>query len=217
VPIEITSSLTSWQGQSAVLRIFRDITLRRWIEKTLDDAYNFEQRVKERTHVLIKITEELEQKQKELLRHKSELEKVNKELGQTNTALSVLAKSMDKNRQGTKNAIGQTINSKIMPIVEDLREANTLDDLNSGLDILAAHLRGITTDLMGDMNIMASLTPAEMRVAAMIKNGLTSQNIARHFNISLNTAKTHRRNIRKKLKIQKLDINLVTYLRYLME
>ena len=218
VPIEITSSLTSWQGQIAVLRIFRDITLRRWKEKTLDKAHNkLEQHVKERTHELIKITEALEQKQKELLRHKSELEKVNQELGQTNTALSVLAKNLAKNRQGTKNVIGKTINSKIIPIVENLREAKTLDNLNSGLDILAAHLREITTDLMGDMNILASLTPTEMRVATMIKNGLTSQNIARHFNISLNTAKTHRRNIRKKLKIQNLNINLPTYLRYFME
>ena len=218
VPIEVTSSLTSWQGQIAVLQIFRDITLRRWKEKTLDKAHDkLEQRVKERTHELIKITEELEQKQKELLRHKSELEKVNEELGQMNTALSVLAKNLAKNRQGSKNAIGQTINSKIMPILENLRGAKTLDNFNSGLDILAAHLREITTDLMGDMNILASLTPAEMRVAAMIKNGLTSQNIARHFNISLNTAKTHRRNIRKKLKIQNLNINLPTYLKYLME
>ena len=218
VPIEITSSLTTWQGQIAVLRIFRDITLRRWKEKTLDKAHNeLEHRVKERTRELVKIAEELEQKQEELLRHKSELEKVNKELGQTNTALSVLAKKLAKNRQGTKNAIGQTITSKIMPILENLKGAKTLDNLNSGLDILAIHLREITTDLMGDMNILASLTPTEMRVATMIKNGLTSQNIARHFNISLNTAKTHRRNIRKKLKIQNLNINLPTYLKYLME
>ena len=200
------------------MRIFRDITLRRWKEKTLDKAHNeLEHRVKERTRELVKIAEELEQKQEELLRHKSELEKVNKELGQTNTALSVLAKKLAKNRQGTKNAIGQTITSKIMPILENLKGAKTLDNLNSGLDILAIHLREITTDLMGDMNILASLTPAEMRVATMIKNGLTSQNIARHFNISLNTAKTHRRNIRKKLKIQNLNINLPTYLKYLME
>ncbi len=218
VPIEITSSLTSWQGQTAVLRIFRDITLRRWKERTLEKAHNMlEQRVRERTHELIKITETLKRKQKELSRHKSELEKVNKEIGQTNTALSVLARNIAKNRQGTKNAIGQTINSKLMPIVENLREAKTMDNLNSSLDILAAHLREVTTDLMGDTNILASLTPAEMRVAAMIKNGLTSQNIARHFNISLNTAKTHRRNIRKKLRIHNLNINLATYLRYLMQ
>jgi PAS domain S-box-containing protein len=218
VPIEITSSLTSWQRQIAVLRIFRDITLRRWKEKTMDRAYNkLEQRVKERTNELKKITEELEKKQKELLQHKSELETVNEELKQTNTALSVLARNIAKNKQGTKNAIGQTINSKIMPIVDKLREAQTMDNLNYDLDILAAHLREITADLMGEMNILATLTPAEMRVAAMLKNGLTSQNIARHFNISLNTAKTHRRNIRKKLRIQNLNLNLATYLRYLMD
>jgi DNA-binding CsgD family transcriptional regulator len=50
-------------------------------------------------------------------------------------------------------------------------------------------------------------------VAVMVKNGLTSQKIADMLYISLDTVKTHRKNIRKKLKIQNSKVNLTSYLR----
>ena len=169
-----------------------------------------------RTLKLRTTTEELKYRQEELLRHKSELEKVNMELMETNKAITVLARNIDKNRQDTENTVADTINSRIMPIIEDLRKINNSDSLNSGLDILAAHAQTLSNELMGDVNVLAYLTPTEMRVATMIKNGLTSQGIAEKLNISLHTAKTHRRNIRKKLNVQNSSINLTSYLRSLM-
>ena len=103
-----------------------------------------------------------------------------------------------------------------MPIVEDLRKAKSLESLQAGLDILAANVQTLTSDLTGGMNLMASLTPTEVRVATMIKNGLTSQEIADKLYISLHTVKTHRRNIRKKLNVKNSRINLATYLKSIM-
>ena len=103
-----------------------------------------------------------------------------------------------------------------MPIVEDLRKAKSLESLQASLDILAANVQTLTSDLTGGMNLMASLTPTEVRVATMIKNGLTSQEIADKLYISLHTAKTHRRNIRKKLNVKNSRINLASYLQSIM-
>ena len=61
--------------------------------------------------------------------------------------------------------------------------------------------------------IDTSLTDQEMRVAVMVKNGLTSPKIVNLLNISLNTVKTHRKHIRKKLKIQNSKVNLASFLR----
>jgi DNA-binding CsgD family transcriptional regulator len=44
-----------------------------------------------------------------------------------------------------------------------------------------------------------ALSAREMRIALMIKNGLTSEDIAAYLQLSPETVKTHRRNIRKKL------------------
>jgi PAS domain S-box-containing protein len=187
-----------------------DITARKKAEEALRKANGeLARRFNERTL-------ELKSRQEELLRHKSELERVNKELLETNKAISVLARNIDKNRQETENTIANMINSNIMPIIKDLRKSKSVDGFHSGLDVLTTHLQSLTNDLIGDMNMLVSLTPTEMRVATMIKNGLTSQDIADKLYISLHTAKTHRRNIRRKLNVQNSGINLTSYLRSIM-
>ena len=195
----------------------RDITERKLAEENLQKAHkDLECRVTERNLELKNAAEELKHRQTELLSHKAELEKVNKELLETNKAISVLARNIDKSKQETENTISKTINFKIMPIVENLRKAKATDNLRSDIDIMAAHVQALTKDLTGDMNIMAFLTASELRVATMIKNGLTSQAIAEKLCISLHTAKTHRRNIRKKLNVQNSKVNLASYLRSIM-
>lgn len=46
----------------------------------------------------------------------------------------------------------------------------------------------------------------------MIKNGLTTEEIARHLNIAPATVKTHRKRIRKKLSLQDSGLNLRAFL-----
>ena len=61
-------------------------------------------------------------------------------------------------------------------------------------------------------DVRLKLTPREIEICDMIKNGLTSKEISRLLNISLQTIETHRRNIRKKLGISRKSINLTSYL-----
>ena len=57
------------------------------------------------------------------------------------------------------------------------------------------------------------LSATELKVALFIKEGLSSGEIARQLTISVATVKTHRKNIRRKLKIQNSKINLSSYLK----
>ena len=161
-------------------------------------------------------SEELQRKNNELLVYKSKLEKVNKELLDTNRAIALLAAKLHKKRREVENTLDKAINSQIMPIVEDLRKAKDWEKLQADLDILTANLQTLTTDLTGSINLMGALSQTEVRIATMIKNGLTSQEIADKLFISLHTTKTHRRNIRKKLNIKHSRINLASYLQSVM-
>ena len=90
-----------------------------------------------------------------------------------------------------------TINSKVLPIIEELQEDQAFAKQQAELDVLKAHLNELTPDLKNGTGVIFSLSAAELRVAAMIKNGLTSPEIARTLNLSFDTVKTHRKNIRK--------------------
>ena len=215
VSIEITASLTVWHGQSAVLRIIRDITLRKRIEKALGNIHNeLDTRVKQRTSELITATDKLEEKQRELLRHKIDLEKANKELVQTNTALSVLARNIDKKRDAVEKKIAQTVSAQIMPLIEELKSDHLKEKSHAKLEVLSAYLNDLTGGASKSHDIIVLLSPMELRVAVMIKNGFKSEDIARLLHISLDTVKTHRRSIRRKLNLRNSDINLTSYLKF---
>jgi DNA-binding CsgD family transcriptional regulator len=168
------------------------------------------------SHCHFSYPEELQSKQKELLEYKSKLGQVNNELLETNRAVSILARNIDKSRNETRYSVIKAINTQLIPIIEDLRKAKNLENVHAHLDILVANLQSLSSDLAGGSNFMIALTPSELRVATMIKNGLTSQKIADKLCISSLTVKTHRRNIRKKLDLKNSRINLASYLQSIM-
>ncbi|MBI4844056.1 MAG: response regulator transcription factor [Nitrospirae bacterium] len=59
------------------------------------------------------------------------------------------------------------------------------------------------------------LTPKEIEVCNMIRNGLTSKEIGNQLNLSVQTINKHRKNIRKKLDLSNKETNLASYLQNL--
>jgi PAS domain S-box-containing protein len=211
--IIITPIVNTTGNIKGLLVVSRDITNRMHAEKALKELNEqLEKRVEARTSELLITTKQLQNRQEELFRNKLDLEKVNQELMDTNNAISVLARNIDKNREEFEKKIALTINSKIMPIIENLKKQKAIKN-KTELDVIVAYLNDISSSLLKGIDIIVSLSSAEMRVTAMIKNGLTSKKIAKKLCISLNTVKTHRRNIRKKLKLHNSNIELATYVR----
>jgi DNA-binding CsgD family transcriptional regulator len=61
------------------------------------------------------------------------------------------------------------------------------------------------------------LTPMEVNICNMIRNGLRTKEIAQLRGVSAATINRHREHIRRKLKITNQQINLTTYLQSLMK
>ena len=59
---------------------------------------------------------------------------------------------------------------------------------------------------------LAKLTHAELKVANLVMQGISSKEIGASLHISESTTNTHRNNIRKKLCITNQKINLTSYL-----
>ncbi len=147
-----------------------------------------------------------------LRKAKSELENANSQLWETNNALSVLARNLERMRAECEKRITQRTRTVIMPIVERLQQDRNLERYRTDFELLVRYIEDLTSDLASDIKIAESLSVSELRIASMIKNGISSEEIARHLYISPSTVKTHRRNIRKKLNIQDSGINLRAYL-----
>ena len=136
-----------------------------------------------------------------------------KELINTNKALSVLARNIDQKRERVQEKITRTVNSKILPIIEQFQKNKAFAKHRPELDVLKAYLNELTADSKDGPGVIFILSNTELRVATMVKNGFTSPEIARLLSVSLDTIKTHRKNIRRKLNINNAKINLTTYLR----
>ncbi len=59
------------------------------------------------------------------------------------------------------------------------------------------------------------LSPRELEICNLIKNGLANKEIAALLQISLETVERHRHNVRRKLRIDNEKVNLATFLRAL--
>jgi len=109
--------------------------------------------------------------------------------------------------------IAQTIGSKIIPLLEEIRVDKIPEKTHAKLDVLSAYLSDLTSEAARGHDVIISLSPSELRLAMMIKNGFTSKEIAHLLNISHHTVKTHRKSIRRKLNINNTDVNLASYLK----
>ena len=155
---------------------------------------------------------ELEQSQKALMDNQIELESATRQLMETNDALSVLARNLERTRKESEQRIFNRAVMLMMPIVEKLQHAPRFKRFRTDLDLLAGYVNELSSGFVGELAAVHRLSVTEMRIASMIRNGMTSKEIARNLFISAATVKTHRRNIRKKLNLHHSRINLRVYL-----
>ena len=124
-----------------------------------------------------------------------------------------LYRNIDKKRDEVEQKIAQTISAQIVPLVDEIKNDKLPEKSQVKLDVLAAYLNDLTPEAAKGHDIIISLSAMELRVAIMIKNGFSSDEIARLLHISPHTVKTHRRSIRKKLNITNANINLSSFLK----
>jgi PAS domain S-box-containing protein len=164
----------------------------------------------------------LKQAEEELKAHQMQLEKVVKErtedleiknitLQELNTTLKVLLKQRDDDKKDMEERFVTNIRNLILPFVEQMKKGRFDVGQQLCLDIIETHLHNIATPLLKNMR-QFNLTPKEIKVAALVRNGRTTKEIAEILNVATGSIDIHRNNIRKKLGLNSRKANLQSHL-----
>jgi PAS domain S-box-containing protein len=167
--------------------------------------------VKERAKKLMEIMEDLRKREAQMKRQSRRLE-------EANTALRVVLKQMEEKRREDRENILSNVKQLIIPYLNRLKGGPLNRDQMILLGTLESNLNGITSPLVGKLSSsFLRLTPMEIRIAHLVKEGLMNKEIAELLGTSLNTISSHRHSIRGKLGLKNKGMNLRSYLLSLEE
>ncbi|MEN6331323.1 MAG: PAS and helix-turn-helix domain-containing protein [Smithella sp.] len=143
----------------------------------------------------------------------SELEKKTENLLEVNTALTFLLQKREEDKNIMEENFVANIGSLVLPYVEKIRKNNLDAQQQFCLDIIKKNLGEIASPLLKNIR-QFDLTPREVQIASLINDGKTTKEIAKTLGIAEGSISTHRKNIRKKLGLDRVS-NLQSYLRFL--
>jgi PAS domain S-box-containing protein len=162
--------------------------------------------------VLTNITQR-KQAERALKEKEVELEIKANNLEEVNTALRVLLKRREEDKSELEEKVLSNVKDLVLPYLERLNKTRLDNNQKSCVDILESNLKEVISPFSRKLSSKyLGLTPTEIRVADLIKDGKITKEIAEFMNVSDKTVQTHRDSIRKKIGIKHKKVNLRTYL-----
>jgi len=156
-----------------------------------------------------------ERKQVELalLERGKELENKTHELREVNAALKVLLKHRDEDKKELEEKVIANVKKLVFPYVEKLNNSRLNDRQMVYLNIIKSNLEDIIAPFLHQLySKFSDLTPGEIQVAGLVRDGKTTKEIADLLNSSTGAVNFHRNNIRAKLGLRNTKTNLRSFL-----
>ena len=123
-----------------------------------------------------------------------------RDLRDANTALRVLAENNSSAKLELESSMLANINELIIPYLHNLKKCEMQYEQNQYVDLIESSLREITSDFSHHLvQKYSNLTPTEVQVINLIRQGKKTREIAQCMNTATSTIDFHRNNIRKKI------------------
>jgi len=149
-----------------------------------------------------------------LIKSERELRIKAQNLTEVNTTMKVLLNIMEKDQEELKERFLDNIKAQVLPYLEKLKNTPLNDVQNGFVQMAEAHLNEIASPFVQKLTSnYLNLTKKEIQIAALVKEGKTSKEIAGLLNAKQRVIDFHRENIRKKLGLNNKKGNLAILLR----
>lgn len=144
---------------------------------------------------------------------REELNEQKQGLEEANIALKVLLKQRENDKLDLERKVLTNVKDLVLPYLERLKRTRLKPSEKTLVGIIDTHINDIISPLLQRLsNANMLLTPQEIQVATLVKDGKTSKEIADLLNISETTVHFHRKNLRRKFGLQNRGTNLRAYL-----
>jgi PAS domain S-box-containing protein len=153
--------------------------------------------------------------ERQVIKTVSELTDVKEKVNEVNTALKVIVNMRQTESTDAKEMLVHEIQQEVMPFLQRLKYANLepkqqhlLSTVDTNLQRLLSSYGSVTSI----SSVYKNLTPKEIQVASMVREGASTKFIASTLSVSPETISIHRKNIRKKLGLDGKADNLRSHL-----
>ena len=134
-------------------------------------------------------------------------------LAEVNTALKVLLRQREDDKKELGENVLSNVKELISPYIDRLNKSRLSTTQKTLISIMASNLKNIISPFINKLSSgYFNLTPMEIKVANLVKEGKTNKEIAELLCLSKNTILFHRHNIRGKLRLKNKKINLRSHL-----
>lgn len=153
------------------------------------------------------------QKEKALKERGEELEVKADSIEHSNKALRILLKQRDEDRDGIEEKVVANVRELVMPFLRNLKESELNAQQKINVEVIESNLNSIISPFSRTLSTKyLSLTPQEIQIAVLIKEGNGNREIADVMNLSRRTIESHREHIRRKMGLKHKRANLRSHL-----
>jgi len=167
------------------------------------------------TRALQEVEERRERKAAEeaLKKREQALELKTRSLEEANTALKVLLQRREEDKADLEEQVLANVRKLILPYLENLKHLKLNENQMAQVEIVEQNIREIVSPFLRNLtSTYLELTPREIQIANLVKEGKTTKEMTDILNISATAVDFHRKNLRSKFGIKNKKTNLMAFL-----
>ena len=151
--------------------------------------------------------------ERELKKRDEELRAQCAHLEDAHAALKVVLRHRENDRREIENDLQFNVARLVLPLLQAMRSRVHQPEAVSLLEVIESNLRNVVSPLLRRISSeYFGLTPMEVKIAGLVKEGKTTKEISVLLHVSDNTIIFHRNNIRRKLGLRNRRTSLKSFL-----